>query len=173
MCTCTCTPPLSFVKRQANRSLNTNRSSARSVQTFPRYGKGGTSAGALVQMYATHDLCNMHRDLASKHKPNLVTIGISIPELKLSSQFLHPLTLHVPQWLPRWMGVGSIHGRRDVATHQRRPFVNRTRGCRDISSSKASRSRVGPCRAVSGRSYLDFFTKPRKNPHRSLRSLAR
>ena len=46
------------------------------------------------------------------------------------------------------MGVGSIHGRRDVATHQRRPFVNRTRGCKDISSSKASRGRV-----VSGRSY--------------------
>ena len=55
-------------------------------------------------------------------------------------------TCQVPQWLPRSMGVGSIHCRRDVATHQRRPFVDRTRSCRDISSSKASRGRIVSCR---------------------------
>ena len=79
----------------------------------------------------------------------------------LAANFYTPslCTCHVPQWLPRWMGVGSIHGRRDVATHQRRSFVNRTRGCRDISSPKVP-WRIGchgvSCRAVSGRSYLDF-----------------
>ena len=54
----------------------------------------------------------------------------------------------MPHWLPRWICVGSIHGRRDVATHQRRLFVNRTRGCRDISSSKVSRGRVVSSRAA-------------------------
>ena len=53
-------------------------------------------------------------------------------------------TLYVARatWLPKWMGVGSIQGRSDAATHQRRPFVNRTHGCRNISSSKASWDRV-------------------------------
>ena len=61
------------------------------------------------------------------------------------------------------MCVGSIHGRRDdVATHQRRPLVNRTRRCRDISSSKASGGRVVSCRRVPGRSYLDLSTKPQR-----------
>ena len=68
--------------------------------------------------------------------------------------------MHVPRaTVANQMGVGSIHGRRDVATHQRRSFVNRTRGCRDISSPKVP-WRIGchgvSCRAVSGRSYLDF-----------------
>ena len=61
------------------------------------------------------------------------------------------------------MGIGSIHGRRDVATHQRRPLVHGIRGCRDISSSKASRCRVGLCRAGPCRPYLDFLpSKPRR-----------
>ena len=55
--------------------------------------------------------------------------------------------------LPRWIGVVPIHGRREVAAHQRISFVNRTCGCRNISSSKASLDRavscrVGPCRAT-------------------------
>ena len=33
---------------------------------------------------------SMHRGLVSQHTPNLVTIGLSIPELQLSRQFLHP-----------------------------------------------------------------------------------
>ena len=43
LCTCTCTPPSSFVKRQVNGSLTTNQISTQSVQPFPIYGKGGTS----------------------------------------------------------------------------------------------------------------------------------
>ena len=68
----------------------------------------------------------MHRDLASKHIPNFVTIGPSIPELKLAANFYTPSlgTCHVSQWLPRWMGVGSIHGSKNVATYERKLFVN-------------------------------------------------
>ena len=82
----------------------------------------------------------------------------------LAANFYTPslCTCHVPQWLPIWMGVGSIHCRRDVATHQGRPFINRTCGRRDISSSRVSRGRVVSCPAVPGRSYSDFFTKPRR-----------
>ena len=105
-----------------------------------------TCARVHVQMYPIHGLCNMHRGLVSNHTTNLVTISQSIPELQLRGQFLHPLTSHVPQWLPRWMGVGSIHGKRDVATHQRRSFV---------------KSVVVSCRAVPCRSYSDFSLNPR------------
>ena len=55
------------------------------------------------------------------------------------------------------MGVGSIHGRRAVATHQRRPFVNRTVFA-DIKA-RLERHGVGTCR-VSGRAadtYINFF----------------
>ena len=79
--TCTCTPTLTSVKREANRSLTANQISAQSVQPFPRYGKGNTSAREHVQMYPTHDLSNMHHGLVSKHTLNLVTVGLSIPEL--------------------------------------------------------------------------------------------
>ena len=65
-------------------------------------------------------------------------------------------TPHVLQWSPRWVDIGTIHGRRNVATHHRKPLVNRTRGCRDISSSKAS-----PWRPA-GRSYSDFSTISRR-----------
>ena len=41
-----------------------------------------------------------------------------------------------------------------LTIHQRRPFVNRTRGCSGIISLKASWARVGP-----SRSYLYFSTK--------------
>ena len=44
------TRPSTFVKRSANRSLTTYQISAQFVQLFPRYGKGGTSARAHVQM---------------------------------------------------------------------------------------------------------------------------
>ena len=47
--TCTCTPPLTFVNRQANGSLTTNQILEQSVQPFPRYRKGGISAGAHVR----------------------------------------------------------------------------------------------------------------------------
>ena len=33
------------------------------------------------EMYPTHDLRYIHRGLVSKDTPNLVTIGLSIPEL--------------------------------------------------------------------------------------------
>ena len=44
-------------------------------------------ARAHVQMYPTHDLFSMHRCLVSKHTPDLVTIGLAIPELQFSAQF--------------------------------------------------------------------------------------
>ena len=99
-----------------------------------------------VQMYPTHELCKMHHGLVTKHTPNFVTIGLSIPELSLAANFYIPSlsTCQVPQWLPRWMGVGSIHGRRDVVTHQRRPFVYQARGCRDISRQKRHGVVSGP-----------------------------
>ena len=81
---CTCTPPLTFVKRQANGSLATNQISAQSVQPLPRYGKGGASARAqvcTVSFTPPMTCVNMHRVLVSKHTPSLVTIGLSIPEL--------------------------------------------------------------------------------------------
>ena len=36
-----------------------------------------------------------------------------------------------------WMATGHILGRRGEAIHQRRPLVNRSRGCRDIRLSRA------------------------------------
>ena len=77
----------------------------------------------------------------------------------------------MPQWPTRWMVGDFIHGRRDLATHQRRPFVNQIRGSRYISSSKASQGNVVSCRVVSGRtvpgrSYFSFSTKTRRTPPR-------
>ena len=69
--TCTCNTPLAFVKCQTNGSLTPNQISAQSIQPFPRHGKVGyicTCARAGVS--TTHDLCNMHRGLVSKHTPN-------------------------------------------------------------------------------------------------------
>ena len=84
------TPPITFVKRLTNESLIMYQISAQSVQPFPRYGNGGTSARAHVLMYPTHSLCNMHRCLVSKRTSNLVTTGRAIPELQLSGRFGHP-----------------------------------------------------------------------------------
>ena len=82
-----------------------------------------------------------------------------------ASNFYTPslCTYHVPQWLSRWMGVGSFCSRRGVAAHQTRPFVNRTRGRRAMSSSKASRGRGVTCRAVPCRAVpcRSFSSKPR------------
>ena len=61
-------------------------------------------------------------------------------------------------------------GRRDVATHQRRTFVNRARGCRDISSSKVSWGRVGSGRSYSVLSVIYERTLPRAS--RSARNKA-
>ena len=122
---------MNFARSLASGSLTTHQISAQSVLPFPRYGKGGTSARAHVQMYPTHDLCNMHRGLVSKHTPNFVTISPSIPELKLRANFdtRSHCTCHVPQWLPRWIDPGSIHGRQTVTTQERKQFVKRTCGC--------------------------------------------
>ena len=66
-------------------------------------------------MYPTHNLCNMHRYLVSKRTPIFALISPCIPELELSGQLYTPsfCTCNLPQWLPRWMDVGSIHGRRE------------------------------------------------------------
>ena len=63
-------------------------------------------------------------------------------------------TRHVPQWALPWFGIGSMHGRRDGDTHQRRPLVNRAYGFRDISLSKAW---PRPAGQRAGRSYSDFL----------------
>ena len=137
----------------ADGYLATCQISTQSVQSFPRYGKGGTSARAHVQMYPTHDLLTCIASWSLNTHQIWSQSAFSFLIYSLMAKFYTPslCTCHVPQWLPRWMGVGSIHGRRDVATHQRRPFVNQTRGCRDISSSKASWGRVGSCRVGSCR----------------------
>ena len=51
-----------------------------------------TLAYAHMQIYPTHDLCNMHRCLVSKQTPNLVTIDQAVPELYLAVNFD---TIHV------------------------------------------------------------------------------
>ena len=50
-----------------------------------------------------------------------------------------PSPLHAPRdtLTPRSVEVGSVHGRRNVATQERKPFVERTCGCWDISLWKA------------------------------------
>ena len=63
-------------------------------------------------------------------------------------------TCHVRRSLSGRVKVIWIHGRRNVASHQRRPHVKRTCGCRDISSSKASRGRVGWCWAAHTQIFL-------------------
>ena len=42
-------------------------------------------------------------------------------------------TCHSRQWALTWFSIGPIHGRRDGATHQRRPLVNRAYSSRGIT----------------------------------------
>ena len=140
--------------------------SAPSVQLFPRYGK---EAHLHVRMYPTHDLYNKHRGLVSTHTHEILSVS-AYPFLcqSLVANFYTPslCTCHVLQWLPRWMGVGSIHGRGDVATHRRRPFVIRTRAW--LPRYKLVKSVTGSCRVVSARSYSDMSAIYERNSLRAL-----
>ena len=101
---------------------------------------------------------NTHQIWSQSAKPFLsysVAANFYIPSL---------CTCHVRQCLPRWIGVGSMRSIRGVATHQRRPFVDRTRGCRgcvDPWLSKASRVRVVSCRAGHTQICSLFTKEPR------------
>ena len=48
------------------------------------------------------------------------------PELVELAEFLSPEQLDASKCR---MGAGSIHGRENVATHERKPFVKRACGC--------------------------------------------
>ena len=142
-----------------NGSLTTNQISAQSVQHFQRCWKGGTSAG--VQAHTcrctppmTCVICISVRCL-NTHQICWLS---AYPFLSygLPANFTPPHFARATyQCLHKWVGVGSIHGRRDVATNQRWLFVNQPLGCKGISSSKASRGRVGQCHA--GPLVLRFF----------------
>ena len=56
-------------------------------------------------------------------------------------------TWHVPRPSPRCINSSQLWGRRDGATQQRRPQVNRPSGCWDINLSKAFQT--GPGRAAN------------------------
>ena len=124
-------------------------------------------------MYPAHDvICNMHRDSVSKHTPSFVTFGPSIPELKPKRPVFAPphFARAMPQCQLRWMVVGSIHGRRDVATHQRRPFVNQTpelllQGYKLVKSVTGSGC-VVPCRAAHAQ-ICPLFTKELRSAPRA------
>ena len=60
-------------------------------------------------------------------------------------------TCHVLHSTPRSVKVWSTHGRRNVATHERKPSVNRTCGCWAITLAKAWPGR--PAGRPAGRSY--------------------
>ena len=119
MHTCRCTPALASVKRLANGSLTTYQISAQSILSFPRYGKGAR-ARVHMQMYHTHDLCNMHRYLVSKHARNSVTIEIW------------------PGWPPKWAKSNYKQVLLNMPTNLWTLSVNRTYSLVDISFSKAS-----------------------------------
>ena len=168
MCTCSCTLPLTFAKSLASGSLITYQIQRNSYSRFRDTERRAsahvrTFARSHVQMYPTQDLCNMHRGWSLNIHQILSLSAYPFPSYSLAANFYSPslCTCHMPQWLPRWTGVGSIHGRRDAATHQRRPFVNQTRGCRDISPSKASRGRVVSC--CVGPLILSFVRYLRRN----------
>ena len=137
-----------MVRADRNASLQTTNKqtyqiSARSVQLFPRYGKGGTYARAHLRKCRctpvtppmTCVICIAAWSL-NTHQMLLPSAHL-FPSYRLAANFdaLSLCTCHVPQWLPRWMGVGSIHDRKNVATRKRKPLVKRTRGCRDIGKS--------------------------------------
>ena len=50
-------------------------------------------------------------------------------------------TCHVPRWLPRWMGVSSIHDRKNVATHERKLLFD---------EPLFSKRQAGACTAPAG-----------------------
>ena len=142
MRTCSYAPPSFFAKSPASGSLTTYQISAQSTQPFPRYGKGGTSARVYVRTCignppVTCVICvaarspNAHQILSPSAHPFL--------SYSLAANFDNPslCTCHVPQWLFRWMGVDCIHGRKNVSTPERKPFVKRICGCWNISLAKA------------------------------------
>ena len=78
-------------------------------------------------------------------------------------------TPRVLQWSTRWADVGTIHGRRNVATHHRKPLVNRTR-LAWLQRYKLFKS-VTTAGRPAGRSCSDFTTVSRRT--RSAFGLAR
>ena len=121
-------------------------------------------ARAHVLMRPTHNLWNMHRCLVSKHTPNLVTIGRTIPELQLSGQFWHLLrsTRYQLGWVPKWGKFALNKILLNRATTLWRLYGNRMHNCRESAVlSKASLwDRPGK-----------FRTKHRKAKHRNRRIL--
>ena len=109
-------PPLILVKCQDNGSVTTNQISAQSVQPFPIYGR----ADAPPPMSCV--ICTVAWSLSTHRIRSQSAYPLLSYSLATSSYIPSLCTCHVPQQLIRWMGVGSLHGRRDVATHQRGPF---------------------------------------------------
>ena len=155
--------PTNFCKTPSSLVSNHKPNFSAIRPVVPRYEKGGISA--LAQMRTdvctppmTSVICivawslNTHKILSLSACPFL--------SYSLAANFYTPslCSCHVPQWLPRRMGVGSIHGKKDVATHQRRLFQSNLW----LQRYKLVKSVTASCRVGPGRSYLDFSTKPRR-----------
>ena len=130
VCTCSCAPPPTLAKSLVSGSLTTSK-----FQRNPSNRSRDTEKGAHLHVrtcgYTPPMNCvicivawslNTHQILSPSAHPFL--------SYSLAATFdTHPLCkCRVPHWLPRWMDAGSIHRRRNVATHERKPFVKQTCG---------------------------------------------
>ena len=81
----------------------------------------------------------------SNHIPNVSTIGWAFPSY--STAWFHDIpslcTCHALHSTPISVEIGSTHGRKNVATQERKLFAKRTCGCWDINLAKAWRRPAG------------------------------
>ena len=129
-------PAVSELQTQTFFKFNDGVCSARSWRR-PAPDTSETSENCADGSLATYQIWAR----SAKQFPSYGTVKSSVIPSLSTCHALH-LTL-------KSVEVGSAHGRKNVATHKRKPFVKRTCDCWDISLSK-------PWPRLEGRSYWLF-----------------